>query len=413
MFFLKKKIIFFFLGLLIFFSISLIVKAADCDDKSGTEKVTCLENKVSSLRGQANTLSSQISIMDSQISLTQARIEANERAILDLSLDIDTATKKITTLQDSLKKITERFMKRVVASYEAGSVGPMEILLSSSDISNLLTRLNYLKIVRAHDQRNIVDVQQATNDYTNQKDIYEAKKKKIETLKKQLEAYTSQLSQEKRGKKDLLTQTQGSESIYQDLLTKAREQLSALAGYADSVGTTLFPHQELSDSWGKYFNQRDSQWGDLLVNNDHSNCRGGPCTLARIGCLVTSYAMVVSHFGGSLLPSDVATNPSNFSAGTADFIKYGLSANGHSVTYVADPSMQQLRDALNSGKVVIAGMSINGGPSSTHYSDHWVVLRSVDGDSFRMNNPEYAGEMNVPLNDHYASWTIIEARIYN
>src|SRR3989344_8860306 len=184
-----KKILFIsvLLGLLVFFKdASIMVQAAECDDKQGEEKVTCLENKVNDLKGQTKALSSQISIMDSQIRLTEARIEANKREIFNLTLDIDTTTKKISTLADSLNKIIGVLLNRIVATYEAGRVHPLEMLLSSRDASNLLARLNYLRIAQAHDKKLIYDVQQAKNDYANQKDIYEAKKKKIESLKLQL-----------------------------------------------------------------------------------------------------------------------------------------------------------------------------------------------------------------------------------
>lgn len=125
--------------------------------------------------------------------------------------------------------------------------------------------------------------------------------------------------------------------------------------------------------------------------------------------------MVASHFGGSVLPSDVATNSNNFWVGTALFLKPGPSANGHSAEDVDNPYQQgnqNLKDALNANAVVIAGLSKDGGPYPQHYSDHWVVLRAVDGDSFKINDPLYAGAMNVSLNDHYSGWTIIQAKIY-
>jgi len=196
-----------------------------------------LQGKVNLLQSQENTLSSQISIMDSQIRLTEARIEANKKEILDLTLDIDTATKKISTLQDSLNKITEVLLNRIVATYEAGRAQPLEILLSSTNVSNLLTKLNYLKIAQAHDKRLIYDVQQAKNDYVNQKDIYEAKKKKVESLKKQLEAYTNQLNQEKASKQRLLEETKGSEANYQSLLAQARAEYEAIQGIVAGKGS--------------------------------------------------------------------------------------------------------------------------------------------------------------------------------
>jgi hypothetical protein len=133
-----------------------------------------------------------------------------------------------------------------------------------------------------------------------------------------------------------------------------------------------------------------------------------------VGCLMTSYAMVVTSLWWFSNPcADVAANTGNFSGGSAYFNAPGPSANGHSANYVTNPSLQSLRDALNSGQSVIVGLSADGGPFPQHYSDHWVVLRSVSGDSFNINDPFYAGAMNVPLGDHYSGWTIIEARIYN
>ena len=182
MFFLKKKIIFFLLAICLLGFFKGFVYAEDssiqeCKDnnKSVQDCPEFLKGKLTSLQGQSKSLSSQIAIMDSQINLTQARIEANRRDILDLTLDIDTATKKISSLQDSLNKITEVLLNRIVATYEAGRVHPLEMLLSSRDASNLLARLNYLKIAQAHDKKLIYDVQQAKNDYTNQKEIFETK----------------------------------------------------------------------------------------------------------------------------------------------------------------------------------------------------------------------------------------------
>lgn len=228
-----KKILFisFLLGLLIFFKdSSIIVIASECDDKQGQEKVTCLENKVKDLTSQTKTLSSQISIMDSQIRLTEARIETNKKEILNLTLDIDTATKKISSLQDSLNKIAEVLINRIVATYQAGRVHPLEILLSSSNAPNLLARLNYLRIARDHDKKLMIDVQQAKNDYANQKEIFENKKKKIESLKLQLEAYSKNLEQQKVAKQQLLIATQDDETRYQQLLAQARAERAVVFG---------------------------------------------------------------------------------------------------------------------------------------------------------------------------------------
>ncbi len=366
-------------------------------------KIKDLQNKIVDLQGQAKTLSSQIAIMDNQIRLTEVRIDATQRDISNLTLDIDTATKKITSLQDSLDILTGVLLNRIVATYEVGTAQPFEVLISSDNVSNFFTRLNYLKIAQSHDKKLVYETQQAKNDYTNQKQIFENKKRQVERLKAQLESYTNQLAQEKTNKQSLLAQTQGSEGTYQQLLSQAQAQLNALSSFATSRtgGVQIVSHSDLSDTWGKYYNQRDANWGNNIIGLSNM-------TVWSVGCLLTSYAMVYTHYGGSTTPSEVAANSGNFSLSTALFLRPGPSASGHSVNAIYSPSFDYLREQLNSGHAIIAGLSYDGGP----IADHWLVLRSVDGDSFKVNDPLYEGAMNVSLNDHYKSLKIVEARIY-
>src|SRR3990167_1785415 len=139
-------------------------------------QINDLQNKVADLQKQEKTLSSQISVMDSQIKLTQLRIDSTKQQITDIAIDIDTTNKKISNLQNSLTKLTGVLINRIVATYEVGTVQPFHILLSSDNVSNFFSRLNYLKIAQEHDKRLIYDTTQAKNDYSNQKSIFEDKK---------------------------------------------------------------------------------------------------------------------------------------------------------------------------------------------------------------------------------------------
>lgn len=375
----------------------------NCKDKGDPQlRADCYAAKIKDLQGQARTFSSQIAVMDSQINLTQARIEATEQQISSLTLDINTATKKVNNLESSLNDLIVKVLHRMVATYEVGQVQPFGILLSSTDATNFFSRLNYLKIVRDHDKQLIILTQQAKSDYTNQKNIFEDKKKRVTALKTQLESYTLQLNQQKQSKQDLLAQTQGDEAIFENLRRQALAQVAALSNFATSrFGGSLVPHKELSDGYGKYYNQRDTNWGNNLVGQSSE-------TIAAVGCLLTSYSMVVTHYGGSISPAEVAANSGNFWFSTALFLKPGPDANGHGAQAVNSPSLDYLRDQVRNGHAVIAGLSYDGGP----IADHWVVLRSTDGDTFKINDPLYDGAMDVSLNDHYNSLKIVEARIY-
>lgn len=402
MFFSKKKIIFFFLIVYLLGVFKSFVYAEDssiqeCRDnnKSVQECPEFLKSKLNLLQGQSKSLSSQIAIMDSQINLTQARIEANKRDILDITLDIDTTTKKIVALEESLNTITGVLLNRIVATYEAGRVHPLEILLSSRDASNLLTRLNYLRIAQAHDKKLIYDVQQAKNDYSNQKEIFEVKKKKIETLKKQLEAYTAQLNQEKNSKQDLLNQTKGSEATYQSLLAQAQAQLTAFSNFTQSQGgASILSNQTVCDDWGCYYNQRDSQWGKTALNNTQY-------TLAGEGCLVTSMAMVYTHYGHkNVNPLTVNSISDNFASYYPAYLKYTITADGATSNRVS----ATIDSELSSGHPVVVGVSYDGGP----IPDHFVVLISGSNGNYKMHDPFTPNGNNIDFSSKYSVGGIVQ-----
>ena len=392
----KILIIFFLLGLLISSNgVSIVVQAADCDDKQSQEKVDCLQKKVNELEGQTKTLSSQIAVLDNQVRLTQARIEATKKQIADLTLDIDTATKKIQTLAQSLDALIAVLLNRIVATYESGTVQPFTLLLSSSDVSNFFSRSSYLKIVQAHDKKLVYETQQAKNDYANQKSIFEGKRKKLESLSKQLVAYTIQLDQENQSKKDLLAQTQGSEENYQKLLAAAEAQLAAFSNFAAAHGgASILSDQTVCDDWGCYYNQRDSQWGNLALNNSQF-------TIASDGCLVTSMAMVYTHYNHkNVTPISINSNSNNFASYYPAFLKYRITADGAS----SDRVGAIIDSELSSGNPVVVGVSYDRGP----IPDHFVVLLSGTSGNYIMNDPFVPNGHKISFSDHYSASGIRE-----
>lgn len=261
------------------------------------DEIKELEKKVTDLQGQSKTLSSEIAVMDNQIKLTQLRINATRQELNEVTKDIETAESKITNLEQSLNQITKVLVGRIVATYEIGSTQPIQLLLSSNNVTDFITRANYLRIVQAHDKRLIYDTQQAKNDYANQKEIFEGKKRKVESLKKQLEGYTAQLDQEKKSKQALLDVTKNDEKRYQDLLAKARAEFEAIQGIVAGNGTEteigVVPQGKViatviagpsCNSGGEHLHfivskngATENPFGYLKGGVDYENCSGPSC----------------------------------------------------------------------------------------------------------------------------------------
>jgi peptidoglycan hydrolase CwlO-like protein len=356
------------------------------------QKISDLQQKVSDLQSQGDTLSSQISTMNSQIQLTQDRIDATQQQIMSITMDIDSASKRMGSLEGSLTNVTKVLLGHIVATYQAGGATDMQVLLSSNDISDLVTKENYLKFVQQHDKQLLYDTQQARDDYANQKTILESQKKQVLALNTQLQQYTSTLNSQKAAEQTLLSQTQGDEQTYESLLAQAQAELAGFSNFTSGAGgSSLLSGQTSCDSWGCYYNQRDSQWGGLLINGQDGY------TMAGYGCLITSIAMVLSHMGHqNISPADIATSGgNNFAVGTA-MLALSLNVKGVSLSRVG----VSLDSALANGPVIV-GIYAYGGT-------HFVVLKSGSNGNYVMDDPYIANGHDINFTDHYSVSSIFE-----
>ncbi len=361
------------------------ISVADCP--------TYMQNKINGLSGQADTLQEKIDLMQSQINLTQARIEATQEQITSITLDIDTAIKKITNLQNALETSIAVLINRIVATYEVGTIQPVEILLTSTTASDFFTRLNYLKLAQEHDKQLIYDTQQAKVDYTNQKNILENEKQQVEQLQQQLKVYNDQLAQQKQAQQDLLSQVQENEASAEQEYNQAVAELAGFSRFVTSQGgASILSNQTSCDDWGCYYNQRDSQWGNILINGQSGY------SMAGYGCLITSVAMVASHMGHrDILPSDIAVSSgSNFAVDTA-MLRYTISVKG---VNISRNTVSSLNAALQNGPVIV-GMYAYGGT-------HFVVIKSGSGGNYVMDDPFIESGKDISFTDHYSTSSIFE-----
>ncbi len=363
--------------------------------KQLNDKIHDLEQKVNELQKKEDSLSSQIDVMDNHIQLTQYRINSIKGQINETTLDIDSAGQRIKNLERSLNNVTKVLLNRIKATYQAGEIEPIRILLASNNIREFLSRENYLRIVQEHDKELLYNTQQSKVDYAAQKTLLEGKKKKIVALQSQLEEYNQELDREKDSKEKLLVETQGDEENYQRLLSQAKAQLEAFGRFtASQGGASLLSGQTVCDDWGCYYNQRDSLWGESFLN-------GTQYTLASDGCLVASMAMVYTHYGHkSVTPQTINSISSNFASYYPAYLKKDIIADGTPSSRV----YSSIDSVLAAGDPVIIGISYDGGG----LADHFLVLISGSDGNYIMNDPFTPNGHKVSFRERYPAARIVE-----
>lgn len=377
-----KKIFLFTLTSIVFLGTAVFARAQTCSSQDQCNTlIQQYSDQISKLQGQANTLKNQIAQFDAQIKLTTLKIAQTQDQIALLGGRID-------QLSDSLTSLTAAFSSRAVETYKLSRFeNNFVFILSASDLTDAVSRLHYLQKIQEEDRSLLEKLQTAQTTYQGQKQDQE-------TLQKQLQVQQTNLNNQKKAKATLLADTQGSETKYQQLLAQAQAQLASFSRFAaNQGGASLLPPQTSCDDWGCYYNQRDSTWGGMSLN-------GTQYSLASDGCLVTSMAMVLTHYNHrSVTPISINSNPDNFASYYPAYLKDTIYVDGVTAQRVQTAIDSTLNDSNHDP--VVVGIYAYGGT-------HFVVLKSGSGGNYQMNDPFIPNGKNISFNDHYSVANIFQ-----
>lgn len=351
-----------------------------------TQQIAEYQAELGKLGSDKKTLNAAIYALDlkrkkisAQISATQGQIKSTSLQLQQLNSRIDSAEKNITVLEDdlasTLRKMNFAYTNSIVTQ-----------LISAPTLADFWQEMKDEGEVQKAIFQKTLEIKDKKKQLSVKQNSVQAKKDDLSAQNKALTAQQSSLTITAQSKSQLLIQTKNQESNYQKLLAQAKAQLKRFSQFTKNAGgAKLLPNQTVCDTWGCYYNQRDTAWGAQSLN-------GTEYTLASDGCLVTSMAMVMTHYGyRNVTPASINANPDNFASYYPAFLMYTISVNGVSATRVATT----IDSSLAAGTPLVIGMNVGGGT-------HFVVLVSGSNGNYIMRDPYLAGGKDMNFTDHYS-----------
>ena len=279
--FLKAKAAFFCTTFLIFVFVlvTVIIRSSpvqavsldECEKNPSADVGGCIDlfsQKITDLGSQKKTLSSQIIQFDTQIKLTQLKISEAQATIEKLEKEISALGFRIGYVTQSIDQLEKLVRERIIATYEQSYVSNFELVLTSSNFSDLILRLQYLRQVQENDKKILSSLQQTRSNYANQKDERETKQAAIEENKKKLEGLRAGLDSQKAEKQTFLEATKNDENRFQKLLQQAlAERKAIVAAFAQAVS-------RLNNGEGINVNKGGTV--ALVGNSGAPDCSSGP-----------------------------------------------------------------------------------------------------------------------------------------
>lgn len=177
-------------------------------------QISAYQDQAAQLKAQADTLQNKINTLAVEKSQLQAQINLNTAKVAQLEQQIAETNQKIEDQKALLAN-------NLVNLYVDNAVTPLEMLASSSNISEYIDKQEYRETIRSSLQDSIAEVKDLEAELSAQKTSTE------QALADQ-QSQRDQITQNEAEQSLLLAQTQGQEEAYQTLVTQSNEQIATL-----------------------------------------------------------------------------------------------------------------------------------------------------------------------------------------
>jgi len=360
------------------------------------QQIATYQAELQQVGANKKTLQAAISALDlqrkkvqTQISLTQDQIKTTQIQIQQLGGEITDTQQTIASDQTALGAYLRTLQK-------ADAQPLIEQMLSSGGLVQAWSDLNQTLEIQNGIQNEMQTLKTEEGTLTSSQTASQQKQDTLTAQQQSLSAQQQSLVATEQSKSQLLTETNSQEATYEKLLAAAEAELASFSAFAKNAGgSKLLTDQTNCDAWGCYYNQRDAAWGNDPLNGTNFN-------LASDGCLITSMAMVMTHYGyKDVTPVTINSDPDNFAAYYPAYLLLTINVDGVSATRKA----ATIDATLATGNPVIVGLNAYGG---THY----VVLVSGSRGNYVMRDPYITNGDDISFSANYSMRNIFsEAKV--
>lgn len=247
-----------------------------------------------------------------KISTAQAEVDDLQRKVDDLQAQIDSKEKDIQQKEEEYTKQEELLDARLIAIYESGETSYLDVLLTSSSMTDFLAKyyaaselIEYDKelISSIKEQKAQIEAEKAEIE-SNKKEIdtalaeQEAKTAELKTLKKDKESQVAKLTKEEKETQAELEQFEKDKREIEAELRKIAQEEAKKANY-NNVSSTPSACGYISPIAGKTKANITTGYGSYSWGGNHTGvdwavAQGTPIRAVKDGTVVTSKALKTS-----------------------------------------------------------------------------------------------------------------------
>jgi murein DD-endopeptidase MepM/ murein hydrolase activator NlpD len=322
-------------------------------------RISGLQDKIAAARAKEQRLAAEIADVTDRIRTLESEVGdvSNDLELLEQDLALQRErlaritelwrlqTEKLGFLRAQHEQAIDRLSDRIVAIYQSGSLSTVDVLLNSSNFSELVTRLDYAQELAEQDERiaesvgrakDRIQVQQANTTVTRKKvfavaQAVAARAQQTRQVRDQLVARENALSGTRAQRREALVSVQQQKAEY---LHEVESLLAVSASLASRIQTSQSSSSVVRSSsgliWpvsGPVTSGYGWRWGRMHEGIDIAVPTGTPVAAAASGQVIVAGWMggygnlvVIDHGGG--LATAYGHN-SSFAVGSGSTVSQG------------------------------------------------------------------------------------------
>ncbi len=305
--------------------------------RSVDSRISGLQDKIAAARAKEQRLSAAIADVTARIRTLESEVGdvATDLALLEQDLALQRErlaritelwrlqTEKLGFLRSQHEQAINRLSDRIVAIYQSGNLSTVDVLLNSSNFSELVTRLDYAQELAAQDERIAESVGRAKNRIQVQRANTTVTRKRVFAVAQAVAARTQQtraVRDELVSRENALSGTRADRREHLASVQQQKEEylheVEALAAVSASLASRIQTSQSSSSVvrsssgliWpvsGPVTSGYGWRWGRMHEGIDISVPSGTPVSAAASGLVIYAGWMggygnlvVVDHGGG-------------------------------------------------------------------------------------------------------------------
>ncbi len=285
------------------------------ENSSDTDKkIEEAKEELEGIQAEKSETLKQVESLITEISSYESEIDKLDEQISKLNNDIKDAENKLNQKQEDYKKEKELLEKRLVATYEAGETSYLDVLLSSSSLTDLISNYYFVTEITRNDKELMEEIKKeeeeiekakttlenSKSELNNSKVMKQSKATQLKQAKNQKDIYVSKLSEDEKNTQEQLEQFERDKRDIQAQLAAIAKKEAEQAANSGNSNNNITNNPSASGyirpivgygitcGWMGYANHTGVDFSGAGIS-------GKPILAAKSGTVVTSTALKNSN----------------------------------------------------------------------------------------------------------------------